>query len=590
MPAQRMEAPITIGEAVRSIVAQKYLLPSIQREFVWSGERTESLFDSLLRGYPVGSFLFWKVEASNSRKYRFYEFMQNWDEQKNRRLKPIEILDPRELIVILDGQQRLTSFTIGLVGYRAERMKYRRASSANAYPKKKLYLNLTAPYPANEMGLDRVYDFRFLTDAEVAKNADIVWFPVSSVMDFAKGEADYDTGKLIRYTISKQLTDHGGEALTRLCDALLKTPTIHYFREDEQSLQTVLNIFVRLNSGGVPLSYSDLLLSIASAQWKTDAREAVFGLVDDLNAIGYHFDFDKDFVLKAALVLTDRPDIGFNVDNFDRTNTEAIEAGWEKQVRNPLLLAAELVASFGFDAKTLTSNNVLLPVAYYLRNLGCPDDFLANSKYESSRKQIREWMIKGLLKSVFSAKTDTVLSAVRKAVADSTSAEFPLDDIAKTLLVHNVNLRFLDEEIDALLETEYGTRNAFSVLALLYPRLNVSFTFHMDHIHPYSKMNKRDLKAAGLGPDDIEFAIEHRNELPNLQFLNGIANQQKLATPFDAWIAPMLTNGSWSGYCQEHHIPSSATPTVGDYHVTKFRTFFEGRAMILKGKLKELLA
>jgi uncharacterized protein with ParB-like and HNH nuclease domain len=73
-----MEAPITIREAVLAIQKRDYLLPAIQREFVWGVEKTEALFDSLMRGYPVGSFLFWKVAPDSSQRYKFYEFMQEF--------------------------------------------------------------------------------------------------------------------------------------------------------------------------------------------------------------------------------------------------------------------------------------------------------------------------------------------------------------------------------------------------------------------------------------------------------------------------------------------------------------------------------
>src|SRR5436190_23791284 len=115
MPAQRMEAPITVGEAVLAIQRRDYLLPAIQREFVWSAEKTETLFDSLMRGYPVGSFLFWKVQPENSQKFKFYELMQCYDAFDNKRLRPYQIPEPKTLIVVLDGQQRLTSLTIGLL-------------------------------------------------------------------------------------------------------------------------------------------------------------------------------------------------------------------------------------------------------------------------------------------------------------------------------------------------------------------------------------------------------------------------------------------------------------------------------------------
>ena len=74
----------------------------------------------------------------------------------------------------------------------------------------------------------------------------------------------------------------------------------------------MLDIFIRVNSAGMTLSSSDLLLSIATAQWKErDARESIHGLVDDLNATGHGFGFTKDLVLKASLVLTDAGDIRF---------------------------------------------------------------------------------------------------------------------------------------------------------------------------------------------------------------------------------------------------------------------------------------
>ena len=133
MPAQRMEAPITIREAVSAIRSRDYLLPAIQREFVWTAEKTESLFDSLMRGYPVGSFLFWKVAPESSQRYKFYEFMQEYHAQTKKHLAPFEIAEPKQLTVVLDGQQRLTSLAIGLLGYRADKEKGKWANNPNAH-------------------------------------------------------------------------------------------------------------------------------------------------------------------------------------------------------------------------------------------------------------------------------------------------------------------------------------------------------------------------------------------------------------------------------------------------------------------------
>lgn len=589
MPAQRMEAPITVAEAVLAIQKRDYLLPAIQREFVWSAEKTEALFDSLMRGYPVGSFLFWGVDEAHSQAYKFYEFMQALDSQDYKYLKPYAIPVPKMLTVVLDGQQRLTSLAIGMLGYRADKLKNKRANNPNAYPKKRLYLNLAAKCNAQD-DLDREFDFRFLTDAEAAPGpaaqaqaqapVSPIWFPVRKVLEFRQG-VDIDMGSLMTYSADQKLPSWGAGALAKLCQVLLKSPVIHYFREDEQSLNRVLNVFVRLNSGGIALSYSDLLLSIASAQWTTDAREAIYGLLKDLNDCGEGFEFDKDFVLKSALTLTDLPDIGFNVDNFGKANTQAIESGWDTNVRAPLVLATQLASALGYHGKTLTSSNVLLPVAYYLRKIGAPDGFCTAPKHAPDREKMRKWLIAGLLKSVFSSKTDTLLTAARSAIRDAAGDGFPLEEIEKALLAHGVSLRFSDEELDTLLATEYGKRNTFSVLAALYPSLNTQFLFHLDHMFPKSAFYKKPLKAAGFDEEAIERMQGLFNQVPNLQFLEGLANQSKLNTPFDEWIAPIQAKPHEWGQYQGLH----AIPTLPGYSMADFEVFFKERRALLTQRL-----
>jgi uncharacterized protein with ParB-like and HNH nuclease domain len=65
------EKPITIAKAVSEIRTNGFVLPAIQREFVWDAEQIERLFDSLMRGYPIGSFLFWEVEPQNLGEFQF---------------------------------------------------------------------------------------------------------------------------------------------------------------------------------------------------------------------------------------------------------------------------------------------------------------------------------------------------------------------------------------------------------------------------------------------------------------------------------------------------------------------------------------
>src|SRR4026207_2501381 len=139
------QTPIGIVEVIESIHAKKYLLPSIQREVVWKLGQITKLFDSLMRDYPIGSFLFWHVDKKNSGKYQFYEFIRDFHETKNCHNANASVSGQDDITAILDGQQRLTSLYIGLKGAYASREARTRADNPQAFPTRRLYLNLLEP-------------------------------------------------------------------------------------------------------------------------------------------------------------------------------------------------------------------------------------------------------------------------------------------------------------------------------------------------------------------------------------------------------------------------------------------------------------
>src|SRR5690606_25391549 len=159
------EKPITIKDAIKSIQDQEFILPAIQREFVWNTYQIELLFDSIMRDYPISTFLFWKVKAENIDKFKFYRFLPYYHERDKKHNDPAELSGDKDRFAILDGQQRLTSLYLGLKGSYAYRLSYHRKSSDYAYPPRKLYINLLKESEDAEM----LYDFRFLTDEEIKK-------------------------------------------------------------------------------------------------------------------------------------------------------------------------------------------------------------------------------------------------------------------------------------------------------------------------------------------------------------------------------------------------------------------------------------
>ncbi|GAH15675.1 unnamed protein product, partial [marine sediment metagenome] len=161
--------------------------------------------------------------------------------------------------------------------------------------------------------------------------------------------------------------------------------------EEEHNLEKVLNIFIRVNSGGTQLSYSDILLSIAIAQWQDyDAREEIYSLVDDLNLMGESFNFEKDFVLKASLVLSDIKTVAFRIYNFNRNNMLKIEQLWSK-IKEALTITVRLLTTWGYSRDTLVSNNAIIPLAYYILRKGNPKGIITSRDYSADRERMQRW-------------------------------------------------------------------------------------------------------------------------------------------------------------------------------------------------------
>lgn len=116
------QTPVTIRKALEHISRDDYVLPAIQREVVWRPDQIVRLFDSLVQGYPIGSFLFWKVGRDHCKEYVFYKFMTHYHQRDLRHLERYELFEPRDITGVLDGQQRLTALNIGLRGTHAEKL------------------------------------------------------------------------------------------------------------------------------------------------------------------------------------------------------------------------------------------------------------------------------------------------------------------------------------------------------------------------------------------------------------------------------------------------------------------------------------
>ncbi len=589
------QTPITIDRALQGITTHEYVLPAIQREFVWKPEQICAFFDSLMRRYPIGSFLFWEIPVADLGDYVFYDFIRAYHEQRSAHCPVVrsdELPTGKPVTAILDGQQRMTAINIGLRGSYARRLPRKWWNNPDAYPEKRLYLNIAAPAEENDQKL--AYDFRFLTEKE-AKEGNTEdgahWFLVPKIRELTDGTDSVGIFSYIQEAGLAADNKFAFQALDRLRQLVFQDGVISYYAVEDRELDNVLDIFIRVNSGGTVLSYSDLLLSIATAQWtERDARQEIHALVDEVNATGQGFGFTKDVVLKAGLVLSDIGDIRFKVTNFNQTNMHLLEQGWDT-IGASLKLGAKLLASFGFSERTLGADYVLLPIAYYVRHRGLDETYLSSEAYASDRARLRAWVLRSLLKpGVWGSGQDTLLGALRKAIRDHGSAGFPVDQIEAAMAGLGKSLRFGAEEIDALLDLQYGKPRTFVTLSLLYPKFSFESEVHVDHVFPQKMFYKKSLATAGVpqGQFDDYFAL--MNGLPNLQLLPGKVNIQKQAVMPRDWIDG-LDSGSDSAQAaarREAYLAEHDLHGVPDSMVD-FPEFYETRKARMRERLEGLL-
>jgi uncharacterized protein with ParB-like and HNH nuclease domain len=104
------QRPITVMSALHAIKDRSYLLPAIQRRFVWPYFKVEALFDSLMRGYPISSFMFWSITDPKVKKtVRFYDFLQHFRQHFKEQNADFETHGHKDFFAVIDGQQRLTA-------------------------------------------------------------------------------------------------------------------------------------------------------------------------------------------------------------------------------------------------------------------------------------------------------------------------------------------------------------------------------------------------------------------------------------------------------------------------------------------------
>jgi uncharacterized protein with ParB-like and HNH nuclease domain len=561
----------TISEVVTEHLNRTTFLPAIQREFVWSPDAIAKLFDSIMGDYPISSFLFWKIKEENKNQWTAYEFLRDFDEEDphNRETNLAGI--NQDIHLVLDGQQRLTSLNIGLKG--SYRYFYYR------WYKTKLYLNLLDTNN-NDNPEESKYQFAFRENALANPRArgPQYWYLVGEILNFDDAE---DAKKDIKSKLggfTEEERDHAYSMIGRLHSRMHTSRALNYYEEKSQDYDKVVEIFIRANTGGVKLEYSDILLSTATAKWnKLNAREEIHSFTDSINSIGNGYSFGKDFVLKGCLYLTDGLPIQYKVKNFNRNNLIRIEDNWEN-IEATIYETVSLVSRFGYNDKNLVAKIALLPIAYYLKKLNRKNFVNSTDKKEVTNQiYIQKWLTITLLKNSFGSSSDTTLKNLQDTINSQQSYDwFPYKELNDRL---GISASFNEAEIVNLVANNYGTKYSYLILSLLYPDRDWKDNYyHEDHIFPKSEFTRSKLHQRGYKEEKIERYLKYFNTISNLQLLTESENLSKNAKPFDEWICTRDDN-----FKSRHLIP-----IMSSYNIDNFLDFIEARTDAISAQLRNI--
>ncbi|WP_240443902.1 GmrSD restriction endonuclease domain-containing protein [Helicobacter pylori] len=416
-----------------------------------------------------------------------------------------------------------------------------------------MYLNLKHQPNMDNPEDNYQFEFHVKTPENDKKHS---WFKVGDILELES---------VWNYAYKNRIEGNALDLLEKLNKTFHTEQLISYFEEKEKNINKVLNIFIRVNSGGVKLSYSDLLMSILTASFSSDIREKMNELVDALKDKGFS---NVEQELKTCLLLIGK-DTNFELKNFNKNNVKEIEKNWEK-ITESIYDAAKLLGTFGY-AGHLGSAYILSSLAYFY--------FLNPKMDKNDEEQALKFVRNAQIMGYFGGSTDTKLSIIAHSIKEARTFEAFNHNLAKH---QTCPLKITNDAIEGMVFFDRHSR-VFPVLQILYPNLNYkTTTFHIDHIYPKSKFKKENEKL------DKEFYV-CGDHLYNLQLLEGTENSAKKDKDPEAWLKEEYKNEQAQAQAIEEYKKRNYIDPTLKLEWENIKEFREKREEAIIKRLKEVL-
>lgn len=558
-----IDSSITIYEALQNIKDGKYVMPAFQRQYVWSMEQIEKLWDSILLDYPIATFLFWHVDDDNvTWDTYFCNFLYEvtFDSRKQADSVNYELSNIDVKITdtaILDGQQRLTSLFLSLLGKAYIRQKHARKNNNGGLVTKLLIeLNQNKLTVDEEEYNSKKYDIKF---TEKVGKLSPTQFEIKNIID--KKFQDESTREIAIeaaiVNVPADSKEYARNILKKLYNKIFEEKLIRFTEIRDMKQDDALEMFVRFNSGGKALRKSEITMSILEAYWPSAKTEFGRLLVHSYSGFG------SDFIIRSALML-----YGDVVkSNISKQIAEELKNNWQvfkKALNNLEAILKELKIEV---SRFSSSWNVLLPIIYFI---------YYNPDYKNNIDGIHAYLLRAVLFTYFQSGTTSRLQQMKSNI-NSNDQEITID-----MLEQMNDLRVTDGKIEDILNVEKGSRVAGEALYYLsLDWINKNFRYEQDHLHPYDRFEGS--KPITVSMEDWRRWRGNRNRLPNLQLLEGRSNGSKKDMRLVDYYNDM-NNEQKADFLRQAMIPQEVS-----LEFEKFDEFFEARKAVLTERIRQLL-
>lgn len=502
MPTLFKEVNYNLATLIQQIDLGIIGLPDLQRPFVWSDTKIRDLFDSMYKGYPVGYFLFWanaNIEATKA--------IGTAEKQKHPNL------------LIVDGQQRLTSLYAVLNGQEIIRENYSKSTIVIAFnPLEDKFEVPDASIRKNPRYFHNISEI-WQKDADIFEITDNFIESLERVKEVSREEK-----RQIRQSFN---------ALKNLDSYPFSALELSASISEEQ----VADVFVRINSQGKTLNQADFILTLMSVFWETGRRDLEefcrlcrLPSKDTASPFNYLIDPDPDQMLRVSIGMSFRrarlqyvysilrgKDLESGEFSSDRRDDqfEKLRQGQAKvlNIQNwHEFIKAIKIAGFAKSDYISSKNNLLYAYTFFLIGR---EDYKMN--LYDLKKLIARWFFMSSITGRYTGSPETAMEM----------------DLAKLRQVHDSEgfASVLNEIIDAQLTEDFWSIRlpmSMATSSSSSPSLYAYYAalYIMDAYGLFSKLKVSDLLQEGLKSKKL--AVERHHLFPKAWLKrNGFTEQRE---------------------------------------------------------------